>query len=307
MGNERGSRSVIQQIENRYKKMSKGHKAIARYITENQQDVSGRTAAAIGQTVGVSESTVVRFAAELGFSGFPEFMQELRDELRVSMTASQRIKASTKMSQSSDILGDVLLHDADQLRRAYDRRDPEAFSAAVQALLGAERVFVVGVRSSAPLASFLHFYLSLMLDDVRLVATASGSEMIEQIMSIQKGDVYIAISNPRYSTRAIRTTAFAKEAGATTLVITDSPESPLIRYADLSLYAQSDMVSFVDGLVAPFSTITALLAAISLKRETILTTRLDRLETIWNEYTVYDKGLSERPAPFAFTEGNDKK
>lgn len=302
-----GPRSVIQQIEDRYKKMSKGHKAIARYITENQQDVAGRTAATIGQAVGVSESTVVRFAAELGFGGFPEFMSQLRDELKSSMTASQRIKASAKISQSQDILGDVLLHDADQLRRAYDRRDPQAFDAAVGALMGAGRVFVVGVRSSAPLASFLHFYLGLMLDDVRLVATASGSEMIEQIMSIKKGDVYVVISNPRYSTRAIRTTAFAKEAGATTLAITDSPESPLTRYADLSLFAQSDMVSFVDGLVAPFSTITALLAAVSMKRENILTTRLDRLETIWKEYTVYDKGYGEKPAPFEFTDEADKK
>ena len=296
------SQSVLDLIEDRYKRMSKGHKAIARYIMNNKQDVTEQTAAGIGQAAGVSESTVVRFAAELGFSGFPEFIHLLRDELRTSMTASQRVKASSKLSASDDILGKVLSRDAERLRKAYDKRDLASFEAAVDMLLAAERVFVVGVRSSGPLASFFHFYLNLMLDDVRLVQTASGSEMIEQIMSIHESDVFVGISNPRYSRRPVRTMAFAKEAGAKTLAITDGPESPLVRYADLSLFAKSDMVSFVDALVTSFSAITALLAAIAIRREAILTTRLDRLETIWDEYTVYDKGLSAKPRPFEFTE-----
>lgn len=304
MDKQRGSQSVLKRIEEQFPEMSKGHKAISRYILGHRQEATERTAAGIGQAVGVSESTVVRFAAELGFSGFPEFIQLLRDELRSSMTASQRMKASTKLFSSQDIFGQVLIQDADRLRKAYDKRDMGSFSQAVNTLVEAKRVFIVGIRASAPLASLLHFYLNLMLDDVRQVVTASGSEMIEQIMSIQAGDVFVGISNPRYSSRAVRTMAFAKEAGATTLAITDSFESPLIKYADHYLLAQSDMVSFVDALVVPFSTITALLAAVAVKKEDTLNTRLDRLETIWDEYTVYDKGLSEKPKPFEFSSEN---
>lgn len=300
------SQSILDLIEDEYSRMSKGHKAIARYILGHKQEVTDQTAAGIGLAAGVSESTVVRFAAELGFSGFPEFIHLLRDELKTSMTASQRMKASAKLSASHDILGQVLLHDADRLRKAYDKRDMKSFEAATDLMISAQRVFIVGVRSSAPLASFFHFYLNLMLDDVRLVATASGSEMIEQIMSIHEGDLFIGISNPRYSSRSVRTMAFAKEAGAATLAITDGMESPLVKYADICLFAQSDMVSFVDALSVTFSTITALLAAVAIRRETILSARLDRLETIWDEYTVYDKGLSAKPKPFEFTDDNLK-
>ncbi len=302
MSKERRTQSVLDLIENNFKKMSKGHKAIAHYIQAHKQEVTDQTAAGIGLAAGVSESTVVRFAAELGFSGFPEFIHSLRDELKTSMTASQRMKASAKLSASQDILGQVLLQDADRLRKAHDRRDKQSFDEATDLLLSANRVFIVGVRSSAPLSAFLHFYLNLMLDDVRLVATASGSEMIEQIMSIHEGDVFVGISNPRYSSRSVRTMAFAKEAGAATLAITDGPESPLVKYADLCLFAESDMFSFVDALSVTFSTITALLAAIAIRREGILSTRLDRLETIWDEYTVYDKGLSAKPKPFEFSD-----
>ena len=294
--------TVLERIESKYPKLSKGHKAIARYILEHKQVAADQTAAAIGRAVGVSESTVVRFAAEIGFSGFPELMYVLKNQLKSSMTAAQRIKASAELSASDDILSTVLLGDAERLRKANASRDTESFNKAVDMLLSAERIFIVGVRSSEPLASYLRFYLNLMLGDVRQVSTASGSEMIEQIMSIHKGDVFIAISNPRYSTRSIRTLAFAKEAGARTLAITDKEDSPLVRYADLCLFAQSDMISFVDGLAVTFSTITALLAAIAVKKETILSSRLDRLETIWKEFTVYDKGLSEKPKPFEFTD-----
>ena len=306
MNKQHRSQSVLDLIESNYKQMSKGHKAIAGYILNHKQEVTEQTAAGIGLAAGVSESTVVRFAAELGFSGFPEFIHLLRDELKTSMTASQRMKASAKLSASQDILGQVLLQDSERLRKAYDKRDKQSFDTATDLLISASRVFIVGVRSSAPLASFFHFYLNLMLDDVRLVATASGSEMIEQIMSIHEGDAFVGISNPRYSSRSVRTMAFAKEAGATTIAITDGPESPLVKYAAVCLYAQSDMVSFVDALSVTFSTITALLAEIAIRREAILSNRLDRLETIWDEYTVYDKGLSAKPKPFEFTDEDPK-
>ncbi|HAL74092.1 MAG TPA: N-acetylmannosamine kinase [Clostridiales bacterium] len=282
--------SLISKIEKSIPEMSKGQKAIALFILKNYENAAYMTAARIGEDAGVSESTVVRFAMELGFEGYPHFQKVLQEELKVRLTSVQRMKASLKLTDKDDILGAVLLSDQEKLKRTYEKIDRKSFSQAVDLILGADKIYILGVRSSAPLASFLGFYFNLIFDNIRLVHTTSVSEQFEQILNVKTGDVVIGISFPRYSKRTIKAMAYSRSTGATVIAITDKPGTPIAVNADVCLLAPSDMMSFVDSLVAPLSVINALIAAIGYKRMDIVTKQLEKLERVWDEYDVYDKG-----------------
>lgn len=286
--------SLMNRIETSISTMSKGQKAIAQYILNHYDQAAYLTAARIGDEVGVSESTVVRFAMELGFEGYPHFQKVLQEELKEKLTSVQRLRASAKLAVHEDILGAVLHSDMDKLKRTLERIDRKYFDQAVNLILGARRIYILGVRSSAPLASFLGFYFNLIFDNIRLVHTTSVSEMFEQILSVGEGDVVIGISFPRYSKRTIKAMRYARSTGATVIALTDKGNTPIADNADVCLMAPSDMMSFVDSLVAPLSVINALIAAIGYRRQDHVAQTLEKLERIWDEYDVYDKGDSDR-------------
>ncbi len=286
--------SLMNRIETSISTMSKGQKAIAQYILNHYDQAAYLTAARIGDEVGVSESTVVRFAMELGFEGYPHFQKVLQEELKEKLTSVQRLRASAKLAVHEDILGAVLHSDMDKLKRTLERIDRKSFDQAVNLILGARRIYILGVRSSAPLASFLGFYFNLIFDNIRLVHTTSVSEMFEQILSVGEGDVVIGISFPRYSKRTIKAMRYARSTGATVIALTDKGNTPIADNADVCLMAPSDMMSFVDSLVAPLSVINALIAAIGYRRQDHVAQTLEKLERIWDEYDVYDKGDSDR-------------
>jgi len=286
--------SLMNRIETSIGTMSKGQRAIAQYILNHYDQAAYLTAARIGDEVGVSESTVVRFAMELGFEGYPHFQKVLQEELKEKLTSVQRLRASVKLAVHEDILGAVLHSDMDKLKRTLERIDRKSFDQAVDLILGARRIYILGVRSSAPLASFLGFYFNLIFDNIRLVHTTSVSEMFEQILNVTEGDVVIGISFPRYSKRTIKAMKFARSTGATVIALTDKSNTPIADNADVCLMAPSDMMSFVDSLVAPLSVINALIAAIGYRRQDHVAQTLEKLERIWDEYDVYDKGDSDR-------------
>ena len=281
--------SILKKIEQGFDGFSKGQKAIANYITEHYEKAAYMTAAKLGKLADVSESTVVRFACELGFEGYPDFQRSLRELVRTNLTSFQRVEVSDSMIGDKDILTQVVLADAEKLRNTLDTIDRGAFEDAVDKIICAKRIYILGVRSSATLAGFLHYNLQMAFDNLTLVQTTSGSEMLEQIMRIGKDDVMIAISFPRYSKRIINAVEFAKHKGANVIALTDSNASPIAQNADQVLTASSDMASFVDSLVAPMSIINAIAVSVAKKKKEELTVRLKTLEEIWDEYDVYDK------------------
>ena len=281
--------SILKKIEQGFDGFSKGQKAIAGYITEHYEKAAYMTAAKLGKLADVSESTVVRFACVLGFKGYPEFQRSLKELVRTNLTSFQRVEVSDSMIGDKDILTQVLLSDAEKIRNTLDSIDRRAFELAVDRIIGAKRIYILGVRSSATLAGFLHYNLQMAFDSLTLVQTTSGSEMLEQIMKIDKDDVMIAISFPRYSKRIINAVEFAKHKGADVIALTDSKASPIAQNADQVLCASSDMASFVDSLVAPMSIINAIAVSVAKKKKEELTVRLKTLEDIWDEYDVYDK------------------
>ncbi len=283
--------SILKRIERGYDGFSKGQKAIADFITAHYDKAAFMTAAKLGGYANVSESTVVRFACELGFGGYPEFQRSLRELVRNNLTSFQRVEVSDSIIGDKDVLTQVILSDADKLRNTLESIDRTAFEKAVDKLVGAKRIYILGVRSSATLAGFLHHNLQMAFDNITLVQTTSGNEMLEQIMRIGKEDVMVAISFPRYSKRIINAVEFAKDNGANIIALTDSVDSPIAQSADQLLTASSDMASFVDSLVAPMSIINAIVVSVAKKKKEELTVRLKTLEKIWDEYDVYDKKL----------------
>ncbi len=284
---------IFSIIESSMPRMSKGQKAIARYIMSNYEKSAYLTAARIGLETGVSESTVVRFASELGFSGFPAFQNKLREDLKVKLTSVERLNTSAYPESSGGPARSVLNSDLEKLRHTIEHFDNAAFNNAADMITSAKRIYVLGVRSAAPLAAFLSFYLNLIFDDVRLVSTSSVSEMFEQIMSAKEGDVVIGISFPRYSRRTIKAMQFSRDIGASVLAITDKPDSPIAINSDCALLAPSEMASFVDSLVAPLSLINALLVELGRRNRGRMTETFEKLERIWDDYGVYDKGAAE--------------
>ena len=282
-------RNLLADIEAGMPSFSKGQKLISTYILENYDKAAYMTASKLGNIVHVSESTVVRFAIELGFAGYPEFQHALQEIVRTKLTSFQRIEVTNNLIGDGDVLSKVLLADADKIKHTLDDIDHDAFDEAINRIVEAKNIYILGVRASSSLAGFLAHGLRMIFDNIKFVQTTSGSEMFEQIMSIQPEDVMIAISFPRYSKRIIHAVNFAHNAGADVIAITDSLASPIAPQANQVLTAKSDMASFVDSLVAPLSIINAIIVAVSRKKQDEVKIRLRQLEEIWDEYDVYDK------------------
>ena len=276
-------------IEEGMPTFSKGQKRIANYILEHYDKAAYMTASKLGALVGVSESTVVRFAIELGFEGYPEMQKSLQELIRMKLTSVQRVEVTNSLIGEGDVLEKILMSDAEKIRRTLEEVDREAFEAAVDKIVAADKIYIIGVRSSSSLAGFLNFNFRMIFDNVKFVQTTSGSEMFEQIMSIGPNDVMIAISFPRYSKRIVNAVEYAHNAGADVISLTDSLQSPIAGVADQLLLARSDLVSFVDSLVAPLSIINAIIVAVSRKKMDDIRVRFSKLEKIWDEYEVYDK------------------
>ncbi len=282
-------RNLIAMIEEGMHTFSKGQKRIANYILEHYDKAAYMTASKLGTLVGVSESTVVRFAIELGFEGYPEMQKSLQELIRMKLTSVQRVEVTNSLIGEGDVLEKILMSDAEKIRRTLEEVDREAFEAAVDKIVAADKIYIIGVRSSSSLAGFLNFNFRMIFDNVKFVQTTSGSEMFEQIMSIGPNDVMIAISFPRYSKRIVNAVEYAHSAGADVISLTDSLQSPIAGVADQLLLARSDLVSFVDSLVAPLSIINAIIVAVSRKKMDDIRVRFEKLEKIWDEYEVYDK------------------
>ncbi len=283
------SRDILTLIQNRMDTFSKGQRLIGRYILDNYDKAAFMTAARLGQSVKISESTVVRFAAELGYDGYPAMQKAMQEMIRGKLTTVQRIEVSYDRLGAQDVLDKVVQSDIEKLRMTLNELKREDFDGAVNAIAGARRIYILGVRSSAALSDFLAFYFKLIFDNVCQVRTSLASEMFEQMLRVGEGDVVIGISFPRYSTRSVRAMEFARDQGATVVAITDSEMSPLYDTADYRLLAKSGMVSFADSLVAPLSIINALIVAVGRKKSAEVTATFKRLENIWDEYQVYEK------------------
>lgn len=280
---------LLNQIREKYDKMSKGQKLLAEYITENYDKAVFLTASRLGKTVGVSESTVVRFATQLGYDGYPEFQKALEELVRNKLNSIQRMEVAYGRISQSEILETVLQSDAEKIKMTLSNIDKPHFEQAVEMMLQAKRIYIVGIRSCAPLASFLGFYLNLIFENVTLVNTNSSSEIFEQLIRIGEEDVIIGISFPRYSVRTLRALEFANNRKAKVITLTDSEHSPMTAYSSCNLIARSDMASIVDSLVAPLSVVNALVVALCMKKRDELTKTLGSLEEIWDEYQVYNK------------------
>jgi DNA-binding MurR/RpiR family transcriptional regulator len=280
------SKDLIKLIQKFYPELSKGQKQIAEFITTQYDKAAFMTAAKLGERVGVSESTVVRFAIALGFEGYPELQRALQELIKTKLTTVQRIEMTSGLASEDDILRKILKSDIDNIRTTLEEIDIEAFNDIVDLIIGAKRIYIIGFRTSTVLADFLGFYLNLILDNVCVVSQGI-SDIYEQLFSIGEGDLVIAISFPRYSRRTVEALGFVKSRGTATIAITDGPLSPLLNNADLSLYAKSNMASFVDSLVAPLSLINALIIAVSLKEKGKVTNIFEKLEEIWGQYRIY--------------------
>lgn len=282
-------RDLFNIINENLSNFSKGHKRIADYILNYYDKAAYMTAAKLGLTVGVSESTVVRFATELGYDGYPNLQRALQDMMRNKLTSVQRIEVTSNQIGNNDIFEKVLNMDIDKIKRTLEESSREDFYGAVDTIINAKKIYIIGARSASALARFLAYYFNLMFENATFVNAASTSEMFEQIMRINENDVLIGISFPRYSTQTVKALQYASSNGAKVIAITDSKASPLANGADHLLLARSDMASFVDSLVAPLSLINALIVAIGIKKRDEVSHNFEMLEDIWEKYDVYEK------------------
>ncbi|MBQ7871327.1 MAG: MurR/RpiR family transcriptional regulator [Oscillospiraceae bacterium] len=280
---------ILSNIHNNMKSFSKGQRRIAAYILEAYDKAAFMTASALGKIADVSESTVVRFAAQLGYEGYPEMQKALQNVVRSRLTSVQRMDVTADHMGRSDVLGAVMHADMDHIRTTMDRLDRQAFEGAVEAIASARRVYIMGVRSSSALACFLGHYLKYILDDVRVITSTANGEMLDHVVRVSPQDVAIAITFPRYCTSTHAAVLCCGQAGAKTIAITDGPASPVSKCVDYLLEAQSDMVSIVDSLVAPMSLINALIAAVAARRRQETEDIFKKLEDIWEQYNVYEK------------------
>ena len=280
-------KDIINLIDEKYAKMSKSHKKIARFVKEHYDQAVFMTAAKIGAILGISESTVVRFASGLGFDGFPDFQSVLADWVKNKLNTVSKMGAKYGGSSQSEILVDVLQADMEKIEDTIEQVDPVAFETAVDSIISAKTVYVVGLRTCEPLADFLSFYLNMIRGNVVVLRTTSASEMFEQMIRIDENDVLVGISFPRYSMRTLKAMEFANDRNAKVIAITDSPHSPMNLYSSCNLFARSDMVSIVDSLVAPLSLINALVVALCMKCPDEVKQNLSNLEEAWNNYQVY--------------------
>jgi len=281
---------VLQQKAHTF---SKGQRLLANYITEDYDKAAFMTASRLGKTVGVSESTVVRFAVELGYDGYPSMQKAMQDMVLNRLTAVQRIEVTNNRIGDQDVLTSVLQSDADKLRQTAEMVSREDFKAAVSAIRQAKRIYILGARSVAPLANFLGYYLNFMFKDVRIITASGASEVFEKLVALDSDDVVVAFSFPRYSAATVKGAQYCRSVGATVVGFTDSRLSPLGQHSDHVVVAKSDMVSLVDSIVAPLSVVNALIVALAAGQEQRLTKTFDALEQVWEEYNVYEKRVDD--------------
>ena len=280
---------ISQRIRFSYGKFSKGQKKIANVILNDYAKAADMTASKLAKLVGVSESTVVRFANQLGYEGYSEFQHAVEELARTRLTPIQRIEITKKRLGKNNILEKVMESDIAKIKYTMENIDDTAFYNTVDAILCAKTIYIMGARSTEPIAKFLHYNLSLIFDNVRFIEAKSNAEVFEQLLTIDSSDILVAFSFPRYSSTMVSAVKYALESSAKVAVITDSDISPLVEYAPYLLMAQSDMASFMDSLVAPISIINAMIVEITNRKEKEITERFDRLEKLWDEYQVYAK------------------
>lgn len=280
---------IVRVLENKLANLSRSQKILAEYIISNSEKAAYMTAGRLAEKTGVSESTVVRFACEMGYSGYPAFQSALKENVKAQLTTAQRMELAYEKIGENDILESVLKSDIGFIEKTLEGIDKDQFKKAAAAISGAKRIYVTGVRSSAALANFAFFYLRLIFDDVQLISRAGGDGLFEQLLNVGEGDVVIGISFPRYSKNTIKALHYAKDNGATVIGITDSLLSPIVAQSHICITAMSDTISFVDSLAAPLSVINALLVAVGMGNREKMQKNLGKLERIWEEYGVYDK------------------
>lgn len=280
---------ILTTIHNQMNSFSKGQKRIANYIETSYDKAAFMTASKLGKMVSVSESTVVRFAVDLGFDGYPSMQKALQEMVRNKLTSVQRIEVANDRFGNHDVVSMVLQSDLESIRMTNEALNRAALERAVDAIVHAKNIYIVGVRSSAAIALFMSFYFRNIFDNVKLINSSATSEMIEQMLHVSKGDVVIGISLPRYSARTVKMMEFARNSGAKVIVITDSDDAPAAKNADHTLVAKSDMVSVVDSLVAPMSLVNALIVSICRRKEPEMSRIFENLEKIWQEYEVYER------------------
>ncbi|MBU5437592.1 MurR/RpiR family transcriptional regulator [Tissierella sp. MSJ-40] len=278
---------LIKIIQNNFNKLSKGQKLIAEFIINEYDKAAFMTAATLGQTVGVSESTVVRFANTLGYDGYRELQKELQELIKNKLTTVQRLTLANEFSTRENALKKVMQKDTDNIEKTINEIDFHTFEQAVELILNADSIYVLGLRSSSFLAGYLGFYLNFLLDNVKIV-TSGPNDVFEQLLKADKNDIIIGISYPRYSKRTLEALEYGKGKGCKIISITDSLISPAAQNADVTLLASSNMVSFVDSLVAPMSLINAFIVAIGMEKRNDITSYFEDLEKIWKKYNVYD-------------------
>ena len=282
------SKYLISHIQSQYPRFSKGQKLIAQYILKNYDKVAFMTACKLGETVGVSESTVVRFANALGYSGYPKLQDALQELIKNKLTTVQRVDMVKEFNDDSAILKKIVKSDIDNIKDTLDEIDEKAFEEASNRILKARRIYILGMRSSFTIAQYLGFYLGIILDSVHVIRTDMG-DAFEQVVKINEDDVLIAISFPRYSTKSYQIVSYAKEKGAHIISLTDSPFAPVASLTDNLLLVKSNMVSFVDSLVPALSIANALIVSVGMKEKEDIKQHFDDLEAIWEKYSVYDK------------------
>lgn len=283
------NQDVLTQLDALSSTFSKGQRRIAAYITEAYDKAAFMTASKLGKTVGVSESTVVRFAVELGYDGYPSMQKALQEMVLNRLTSVQRIGITNDRFGDQDVVSMVLTADADKLRQTEESLDREAFRAAVNAILQARKIYILGARSAAVLVNFLGYYMNYMFDNVHIITTSGTGEMFEKLVNVSAEDVVIGCSFPRYSASTAKCAQYCRSVGATVIGLTNSHMSPLGQNSDYVLLAKSDMVSLVDSLVAPLSVVNALIVALAAAREQELERTFNTLESVWDEYNVYEK------------------
>lgn len=277
---------LMRTIQVKFPRLSKGQKLIAEYILKHYDKAAFMTAAKLGISVGVSESTVVRFANELGFSGYPKLQKALQELIKNKLTTVQRIELSNDFVSEESALKGVLKSDMENIRATLEKINHKTFEDVINSIFSANKIYIIGLRSSTAIAEFFGFYLNLILDNVKVVGYGV-SDIFEQMINVGENDLVIGIGFPRYAARTIESLAFAQSRGAKVVAITDSLLSPLAARADYTLIAQSNMASFVDSLVAPLSVINALIIAVGLREKEKISTTFANLENIWEEYQVY--------------------
>ena len=282
------SKHLISHIQSQYTRFSKGQKLIAQYILKNYDKVAFMTACKLGETVGVSESTVVRFANALGYSGYPKLQDALQEVIKNKLTTVQRVDMVKEFNDDSAILKKIVKSDIDNIKDTLEGIDEKAFEEAANRILKAKRIYIVGMRSSFTIAQYLGFYLGIILDSVHVIRTDMG-DAFEQVVKINEDDVLIAISFPRYSKKSYQIVSYAKEKGAHIVSLTDSPFAPVASFTDNLLLVKSNMVSFVDSLVPALSIANALIVSVGMKEKEDIKQHFDDLEAIWEKYSVYDK------------------